>query len=125
MERAIVANKSNYQEKLKIELEKIANESGKDSNDLSLEKKLIKAENETFSIALYKGDNVFKYFVIKISQYFIKDNGFRTDSYYSLISDRIYQLFYELLLNQNQSQFNEFQKGFANLYKTAEILFIC
>ena len=38
MERAIVANKSNYQEKLKIELEKIANESGKDSNDLSLEK---------------------------------------------------------------------------------------
>ena len=109
MEPAIVANRSNYQEKLKIELEKIANESGKDSNDLSLEKKLIKAENETFSIALYKGDNVFKYFVIKISQYLIKDNEFRTDSYYSLISDRIYQLFYELLLNQNQSQFNEFQ----------------
>ena len=125
MEHAIVANKSNYQEKLKIELEKIANESGKDSNDLSLEKKLIKAENKIFSKTLNKGDNMFKYFVIKIFQYFIKDNGFRTDSYYSLISDRIYQLFYELLLNQNQSQFNEFQKGFANLYKTAEILFIC
>lgn len=38
MERAIVANKSSYQEKLKIELEKITNENGKDSNDLSLEK---------------------------------------------------------------------------------------
>ena len=125
MERAIVANKSNYQEKLKIELEKIANESGKDSNDMSLEKKLIKADKEIFSKSLNKGDNMFKYFVIKISQYFIKDNGFRTDSYYSLISDIIYQLFYELLLNQNQSQFNEFQKGFANLYKMAEILFIC
>ena len=110
-----MANKSNYQEKLKIELEKIANESGKDSNDLSLEKKLIKAEKEIFSKTLNKGDNMFKYFVIKLSQYLIKDNGFRTDSYYSLISDRIYQLFYELLLNQNQSQFNEFQKGFANL----------
>ena len=106
---AIVANKSNYQEKLKIELEKIANESGKDSNDLPLEKKLIKAEKEIFSKTLSKGDNMFKYFVIKIFQYFIKDNGFRTDSYYSLISDRIYQLFYELPLNQNQSQFNEFQ----------------
>ena len=58
---------SNYQEKLKIELEKIANESGKDSNDLSLEKKLIKAEKEIFSKTLNKGDNIFKYFVIKIS----------------------------------------------------------
>ena len=37
MEPAIAANKSNYQEKLKIELEKKANESGKDFNDLSLE----------------------------------------------------------------------------------------
>ena len=109
MERAIVANKSSYQEKLKIELEKIANESGKDSNDLSLEKKLIKAEKEIFSKTLNKGDNMFKYFIVKIFQYFIKDNGFRTDSYYSLISDRIYQLFYELLLNQIQSQFNKFQ----------------
>ena len=72
MERAIVANKSNYQEKLKIELEKIANESGKDSNDLSLEKKLIKAEKEIFSKSPNKGDNMFKYFVIKISQYLIK-----------------------------------------------------
>ena len=104
-----MANKSNYQEKLKIELEKIANESGKDFNDLSLEKKLIKAEKEIFSKTLNKGDNMFKYFVIKLSQYLIKDNGFRTDSYYSLISDRIYQLFYELLLNQNKSQVNEFQ----------------
>ena len=76
---------------------------------------MIKAENEIFSKALNEEDNMFKYFVIKISQYFIKYNGFRTDSYYSIISDRIYQLFYELLLNQNQSQFNEFQKGFANL----------
>ena len=62
MERAIVANKSSYQEKLKIELEKIANESGKDSNDLSLEKKLIKAEKEIFSKALNKGDAVFAKF---------------------------------------------------------------
>ena len=117
-------NEINYEELLKKELDKLANEGQKVPNELTLEKKLVKQLNE-IQRPLYKNEkNLCLIFIIKNCLFFIKDNEFKNDSYFSLIKNDIYKYFSELLLNPCQKQFCTFQKGFENLRCGGDIIYL-
>ena len=118
------SKENNFQEKLKKELEKLANEGQERSNKLTLEAKLIKRYQEIKPHQLQNEKNAFNYFIIANSLYFIKGNEFKTDSYFALISNDIYKYFYELLINPSQKQFDKFQIGFQNLDNGADIIYL-
>ena len=116
-------SENNYEEKLKKELEKLADETQNISNKLTLEKKLIIRCQEIKHHLIKNESNMYKYFIMTNSLFFIKDNQFKTDKYFSLISNNIYKYFYELSINPCQEKFVAFQRGFENLEYGADIIF--
>ena len=92
-----------YEELLKKELVKFTNEGQKVPNELTLEKKLAKKLNEMQLPHDKNEKDLYIFFIINNCLFFIKDNEFRNDSYFSLINEDIYKHFFELLLNPCQN----------------------
>ena len=97
------SGETNYQELLKQELENLVKEEKEkeisDKNELTLEKKL---ESKRDQLKLHLSENAqnpYLYILLNNSLFFIKGNEFRDDSYFSLIKNKIYKCFYELLQN--------------------------
>ena len=67
-----------------------------------------------------------KYFILNTSLFFIKNDGFINEKYFSLIDDSIYKLFYDLLLSPSEREWENFWKGLRNLeYGAGNIILIC
>ena len=113
-----------YQEKLKKELERLVNDGQNTSSRLTLEAKLIKKCKEIKPHLCENEKNIYDYFIINNSLFFIKGNEFITDSYFSLINNNIYKCFYELLLKPCQTQFEAFQIAFHNLEHGGDIIYL-
>ena len=65
-------------------------------------------------------------FILELSLYFIKDNSFVVENYFSLIDNSIYKIFYDFLNNPTKSQYEKFLKSFFELnYGATTIFFIC
>lgn len=82
-------------------------------------KELSKESETNFEKSLQK-------FILELSLYFIKDNSFVVENYFSLIDNSIYKNFYDFLNNPNKSQYEEFLKSFLELnYGASTIFLIC
>ena len=70
-------------------------------------------------------DSILK-LLLDLSLYFIKDNNFISEEYFSLINNKIYKNFYELFVCPTESQMKKFFKSFFELdYGASTIFLIC
>ena len=82
-------------------------------------KELSKESETNFEKSLQK-------FILELSLYFIKDNSFVVENYFSLIDNSIYKNFYDFLNNPTKSQYEKFLKSFFELnYGATTIFLIC
>ena len=94
METELIAE-NDYSELLKKELKKLVSKYKNNSKELTLELKLIKKAEEIKPELDKNEQNIYIYFIISNSLYFIKGDQFKTDRYFSLISNNIYKNFYQ------------------------------
>ena len=121
-----IEQEKNYAELLKQELEKLANEGIKNSNNLTLEARLIERNKELHSHLEENNKNLYALFIITNSLFFLKGNDFIKDNYFSSFDNAIYKLFYELLLRPNETQFELLQSEFKKLdYGAGAIFILC
>ena len=71
-----------------------------------------------------KEENLYLFFILNNSLFFLKGNEFRDDSYFSFIKNEIYKYFYELLQNPCEKQFIAFQRSFLNLGYGGDIIYL-
>ena len=65
-------------------------------------------------------------FLLGLSLYFIKDNAFVSEEYFSLINNKIYKNIYEIFENPTEPQMEKFFKSFYELdYGASTIFSIC
>ena len=125
MERKII-NESNYAKLLKELLEKLANEGKNNSNNLTLEERLIEVNKELRTHMDENNINLYSIFIISNSLYFLKGNDFIEDNYFSLFDNAIYKIFYELLLKPTETQFNLLHSEFKKLeHGAGDIFLLC
>ena len=115
---------NNYSELLKKELEKLVNEGQKRHCDLTLEDKLINKNKGIKSHLNENEKNLYIYFIISNSLFFLKGNEFVKDNYFSLFDNTIYKAFYELLLKPSETQFNILQREFEKLEHGAGAIYL-
>ena len=109
-----------YSAKLKDVLENLVpNKKKKRSLSVKIENKV----NE-MKLNLNSEKEEIIYFALNNSQYFLKDNGFKKESFFSLIDKDIFKLFYELLLNPTYDQLDIFFKDFEELEYGAGNIFL-
>ena len=123
METELIAE-NDYSELLKKELKKLVSKYKNNSKELTLELKLIKKAEEIKPELDKNEQNIYIYFIISNSLYFIKGNQFKTDRYFSLISNDIYKNFYQLIKNPCEEQFRLFQEKFGKLGHGANIIYL-
>ena len=123
MESKII-HENNYAKLLKEELEKLANEGKNNSNNLTLEERLIEINKELRPHMDESNINLYKIFIISNSLFFLKGNEFIKDNYFSLFDNAIYKIFYELLLKPTETQFEVLHSEFKKLEHGAGDIFI-
>ena len=65
-------------------------------------------------------------FILDLSLYFINENTFVSEEYFSLIDNKIYKIFYEFLDNPTEPQYSKFLESFFDLdYGASTIFLIC
>ena len=116
--------KNSYKEKLYKELDRIVNKGQNISEKLTLEQKLTTRISQIKPHLFEKENYIFEFFIIQNSLFFIKDNEFKTGSYFSLINNEIYKCFYELARNPTEDQFKSFQSEFQNLDNGGDIIYL-
>ena len=116
--------KNSYKEKLYKELDRIVNKGQNISEKLTLEQKLTTRISQIKPHLFEKENYIFEFFIIQNSLFFIKDNEFKTGSYFSLINNEIYKCFYELVRNPTEDQFKSFQSEFQNLDNGGDIIYL-
>ena len=110
-----------YSYKLKEELNKLVPRP-KNSSKLYLSTRIQKKVNKMNNPIGIKEEIIS--FILKISLYFIKDDGFITEKYFSLIENKIYKLFLDLILSPNEKEFTKLINGFKNLDNGAGNIFL-
>ena len=63
-------------------------------------------------------------YLLKLSFYFIEENNFITEDYFSLIENELHKTFYELFINPSEEKFGDFIKPFENLNYGADNIFL-
>jgi hypothetical protein len=105
-------------------LDKIVNKGKNILKNLILEQKLTKRISQ-IKPHLFETENyIYEYFIMQNSLFFIKDNEFKTGSYFSNINNEIYKCFYELAKNPKEEQFDSFQSSFQNLDNGGDIIYL-
>ena len=118
------SKENSYKEKLYKELDKIVNKGKNIPKNLTLEQKLTTRINQ-IKPHLFETENyIYEYFIMQNSLFFIKDNEFKTGSYFSNINNEIYKCFYELAKNPKEEQFDSFQSAFQNLNNGGDIIYL-
>ena len=118
------SKENSYKEKLYKELDKIVNKGKNIPENLTLEQKLTTRINQ-IKPHLFETENyIYEYFIMQNSLFFIKDNEFKTGSYFSSINNEIYKCFYELAKNPKEEQFDSFQSSFQNLDNGGDIIYL-
>jgi len=125
MESKII-HENNYAKLLKEELEKLATEGKNNSNNLTLEERLIEINKELNPHMDESNINLYKIFIISNSLFFLKGNEFIKDNYFSLFDNAIYKIFYELLLKPTETQFEVLHSEFKKLeHGAGDIFMLC
>ena len=105
-------------------MDKIANKGQNISRKLTLEQKLTKRLSQIKPHLFEIENNIYEYFIMQNSLFFIKDNEFKTGKYFSLLNNEIYKCFYELAKNPTEEQFAYFQLSFQNLNNGGDIIYL-